>query len=77
MKKIKLPRRNIASDTPPAMYNKASVDDRKNAFEAARALHSSFVFSSTAEGLDFWQSVYERLMQINNDGVLDDAPPSA
>lgn len=45
--------------------------------EAAYSLLDNMPWGETAEGFAFWESVYDRLVQIAADGVLDDAPTSA
>jgi hypothetical protein len=43
---------------------------QKQAKNAAEALASGFNWRDTVEGLDFWESVWQRLMQISKDGIL-------
>ena len=38
--------------------------------EAATALNRAFFFSQTVEGTEFWASVWERLVQISENGRL-------
>jgi len=55
---------------PPPRVVKATELSRHESSKAADHLISAFGWSDTAEGSDFWQGVYERLIQISRDGVL-------
>ena len=44
---------------------------RKLAADAAEAISSSFVWSDSDEGHDYWMRVERRLSQIANDGIVN------
>lgn len=48
----------------------ATSHQKARAQDAANALVEGFDWTETAEGNEFWDGVYERLIQIAEDGVL-------
>ena len=44
--------------------------NRIAAHTAADKLHSAFPYQDTKEGADYWLKIYNRLMQIADDGKL-------
>ena len=64
--KIVMPEAYVEKDMRP----RANEKDRFRARKAADSLMGGVRWSVTAEGTEFWDSVYSRLMQIANGGPL-------
>lgn len=60
----------IVPPNPRAPSVMTPSDLRPNAKKAAEALGMAFDWEESTEGAKFWQSVYDRLNQIAQDGEL-------